>query len=113
MGSRPEDDPATYFGFRDLHGFKDYIVWVMGGAPDVFMKYDWLSPDEQMNLDRAFVGLRYGIELTLQEKGDSPLLTKGRSLVEEAHALFRAGQDHAGDRKLQELSAIINKIPSR
>jgi len=59
--SSPEKDPA-YFGFTDLHGFKDFVAEVIVCAPDMFIPMDWLKPDEQMNLERDFVGLRYGLE---------------------------------------------------
>lgn len=113
MGSSsPETNPA-YFGFTDLHGFKDFVVEVITGAPDDFMEMDWLKPDEQMNLDRAFIGLRYGLKLTAQEKGESTLLAKCRALVEEAYALYRAGQDNDGQAKLEEMESLLNTLPSQ
>jgi hypothetical protein len=113
MGSSsPEKDPA-YFGFTDLHGFKDFVVEVITGAPNDFMEMDWLKPDEQMNLDRAFVGLRYGLKLTAEEKGESPLVGKCRVLVEEAYELYRAGQDHAGQLKLEEMETLLKTLPSQ
>jgi|LakMenEpi03Aug12_release.lakeMendotaPanAssembly.Ray.scaffolds.fasta_scaffold249305_2 hypothetical protein len=113
MGSSsPEKDPA-YFGFTDLHGFKDFVVEVIAGAPDDFMEMDWLQPDEQMNLDRAFVGLRYGLKLTAHEKGESPLLDKCRELVEEAYGLYRSGQDHEGQRKLEAMDELLITLPSQ
>lgn len=110
--SFPENDPA-YFGFTDLHGFKDFLVSVIVDAPDEFSEMDWLAPEDQMNLERAFVGLRYGLNLTEQEKGASDVVTQCRALVEQAYAAYRAGDDMQGQRKLEEIEKLLKKIPSR
>jgi hypothetical protein len=112
MGSSsPETNPA-YFGFTDLHGFKDFLVEVIAGAPDDFMEMDWLAPEHQMNLERAFVGLRYGLNLTAQEKGASNVVAQCSALVEQAYAAYRAGKDMEGQRQLEEVEQLLNKIPS-
>lgn len=113
MASSPEKSPETFFAFKDLHGFKDFIGSVILCAPDMFPVRDWRGPDEQMNLDRAFIGLRYGLKLTAQEKGESPLLAKCRELVEEAYGLYRARQDHAGQLKLEEMDKLLMTLPSQ
>lgn len=112
MASSPESDPATYFGFRDLHGFKDFVGFVVMCAPDMFPFDDWREAGQQMNLDRAFVGLRHGTNVTAQEKGDSPLLAQCRALVEDAYERYQAGQDHAGQLKLEEVAALLKTLPS-
>lgn len=106
-------EKCSSLGFTDLHSFKDYVVYVLSCAPDMFPPEDWRGPEEQMNLDRAFVGLRYGLELTAREKGDSPLLAKCRELVEEAYGLYRVGQDHAGQLKLEEMDKLLMTLPSQ
>ena len=113
MASSPEKSPATYFGFRDLHGFKDFVGYVILCAPEMFPVDDWRTPDQQMNLDRAFIGLRYGLKLTAQEKGESALLAKCREMVEEAYGLYQAGQDHAGQCKLEEMDKLLMTLPSQ
>jgi hypothetical protein len=109
----PESDPATYFGFTDLHGFKDFVGSVRLCAPDLFPKRDWRGPDEQMNLDRAFIGLRYGLKLAEEEKGGSELLAKCRDLVEEAYTEFHEGRDRVGHLKLQEMDNLLMELPSQ
>jgi hypothetical protein len=71
--------PARGF-FHDLHSFKDYVAIVIVCAPDRFIPETWRSDDDQLNLERAFAGLRYGLELTAQEKGDFALLSRCRGL---------------------------------
>jgi hypothetical protein len=104
--SSPEKDPA-YFGFTDLNGFRDFVAEVIVCAPDQFMPMDWLDADEQMSLDRAFVGLRYGLDLAAREKGESAQLAECRALVEAAYADYRAGREDAGQRKLEELEMLL------
>ena len=83
--SSAEMDPKLFgFGFTDLHGFKDFVVYVFLCAPDNFPDDEWRRPDQKMNLERAFVGLRYGLELTAKEKGNSLLVKKCETLVEES-----------------------------
>src|SRR5262245_54726900 len=113
MKSRsPENDPA-YFGFTDLHGFKDFVGYVILCAPELFPEEDWLEPNEQMNLDRSFVGLRYGLQLTAEEKGELPMLPKCRELVEESYQLYKAGDDLAGQKKLEEMQLMLLQLPSQ
>ena len=96
--SFPESDP-TYFSFTDLNGLKDFVAEVIVCAP-----MDWLRPDDQMNLDRAFVGLRYGLDLTEKVQGKSSLLAQCRLLVANAYSDYREGRDHAGQLKPQILA---------
>ncbi len=109
----PDTDPATYYGFSDLHGFKDFVGYVVMCAPDMFPFDDWREPSQQMNLECAFTGLRYGLKLTAKEKGESPLVEKCRALVEEAYAKYQGGQDHAGQLTLEEVAAMLKTLPSR
>jgi len=112
MGSSsPKDHPA--FGFTDLHGFKDFVSMVITCAPDLFLPYDWLGPDEQLNLGLAFDGLRYGLHLTTHEKGESQLLRQCSALVEEAFELYDSGREDDGRRKLEEMEKLLSKLPSQ
>lgn len=112
MASLPEMDPA-YFGFTDLHGYKDFVGYVILCAPDLFPEQDWRDPGEQMNLERAFAGLRYGLTLVSKEAGESPLLERCRQLVEQARADYGAGRDMAGQVKLEEVDRLLRELPSK
>lgn len=48
---------------RDKNSFWNFIGYVVLRAPDRFPVEDYLKPDEQMNLERAFVELSRGIQL--------------------------------------------------
>jgi hypothetical protein len=102
-----------HLGFHDLHSFKDFVGFVRLCAPDEFPVEDFLPPDEQMTLDRAFDGLRYGLDLTAKEKGELPVLATCRGMVEKAYAHYRAGRMREGFFKLQEMENILKTIPSQ
>lgn len=110
--SHNDSDPSRGF-FHDLPSFEDFVVLVLSCAPDMFPPEDWRPPEDQMNLERAFVGLRYGLDLTEQEKGMSDVVTQCRVLVEQAYAAYRDGNDMEGQRKLEEVEKLLKKIPSR
>lgn len=110
--SSPESDPG-YFGFTDLHGYKDFVTYVLSCAPDLFPAEDWRKPEEQMNLHRAFVGLRYGLDLVEQEMGDSAVLTNCRELVEEADAAYGAARYEEGLVKLEKVEKLLRKLPTQ
>ena len=107
------ENEAKYFGFNDLHGYKDFVVYVYSCAPELFPTEDWRSPDEQMDLDKAFIGLRYGLRLAAEEKGESPLLDRCRRLVEAAYVEYRGGRDEAGQHKLEEVEELLKRLPSQ
>lgn len=107
-----KENPEGYFGFNDIHGFKDFVGFVILCAPDLFPGCDWHAPDEQMNLDRAFVGLRYGLDLAVKEKGESELVVKCRTLVDEAYSEYMAGHDMRGQRMLEEFDELLKRLPS-
>jgi hypothetical protein len=109
--SSAETDPATYFGFCTVEGFKDFLAYVLSCAPDLFPEDDWRPPDEQMNVDRAFTGLRYGLVVTARELGESKALISCRQLVDEAKAHYAAKRDHDGQIKLEELTALLDTLP--
>ncbi len=109
----PESDPATYFGFTDLHGFKDFMGYVILCAPDEFPNDDWLKPEDSMNLDRAFVGLRYGLDVTESELGETEVISTCRLLVEDAYAEYQAGRDLNGQQKLEQMDEMLRRLPSR
>ncbi len=110
MTSLPPENDLSYFGFTDLIGFKDFLVEVIAGAPDDFMEMDWLKPEEQMNLHRAFVGLRYGLDLAAAERGETETITTCRQLVDQAQANYQAGRNDDGQHALVEVETLIGKI---
>lgn len=113
MDYSSNDGKMAYFGFTDLHSYKDYVTFVRLCAPNEFPIETDLEPDEQMTLDRAFDGLRFGLDLTAQEKGDLPVLATCRTLVEEAYVHYREGRVREGFFTLEAMRKLVRKIPSQ
>jgi hypothetical protein len=101
------------FPFSDLHSFKDYVVFVQMCLPDQFDPRDGYGPEEQWTLDLAFEGLRYGLALAVEEKGERPVFQKCRELVEEAYRHYREGNKRAGFFALEEVSKLLRKVKSQ
>lgn len=110
MSSEPQ--VPDYYGFTDVHGFKDFLVEVLTGAPDDFMQFDWLPASEQMTLDRAFVGLEHGFQRVAWEFKRPSLVATMRLLASEALALYRNGDDLGGQHKLEEVERLLNSLPT-
>ncbi len=104
---------AAEFPFSDLHSFKDYVVFVQTYLPDRFRPREGVGPADQWTLDLAFDGLRLGLRLVIDEKGEPDEFTRGQSLVEDANAAYRDGRVRDGFFKLEELQKVLKRIPSR
>lgn len=111
--SSPETNPEKYFGFSDLRGFKDFVVYVLSCAPDLFPVDDWVEPDEQMNLERAFAGLRYGLSIVARERGLLPAIAECRRLVDASFADYEGGRDSEGQKKLEEVVVLLRRLSLR
>ena len=101
------------FPFQDLHGYKDYVGFVLMCSPDKFTVRDGKPTEYQWTLDLAFEGLRHGLELTVKEKGELPVLPRCRELVEKAYADYRAGRKREGFFTLSEMEKLLKTIPSQ
>lgn len=104
---------ARPFGFSDLHSFKDYVGWVKICAPDEFPVEEWAGPGDQMTLDLAFEGLRLGLKMAAEEKGERAEFAQSRTLVEEAYAAYCNDDMRGGFFKLEKLQTFLKKVPSR
>jgi hypothetical protein len=94
---------------RDIGSLHNFIGYVVLRAPDRFPREDYLSEEEQMNLDRAFAALREGVALV---ERDFPGADVGRglnSVLDKSLACYRAGDDVAGAHLLQDFERLIFK----
>jgi hypothetical protein len=101
------------FPFSDLHSFKDFVGFVKLCAPNDFPPREGVGPDEQWTLDLAFEGLRLGLNLAVEEKGERKEFATCRKLVEDAYVYYRNGQMREGFFTLEEMRKVLKKIPSR
>jgi len=105
-------DVPQYYGFTDVRGFRDFILEVIAGAPADFMEMDWLSPEEQMTLDRAFEGLRIGFDLVEWEFG-STKASPMRAFANESLAAYRNGDDRSGQSKLEAIEKLLRRLSTQ
>ena len=94
---------------RDINSLYNFIGYVVLRAPDQFPHEDYLAPDDQMNLARAFDELKHGIALVEQ---DFPGADQDRGLsvlLERSLASYREGDIVAGAHTLQDLQDLIFK----
>jgi hypothetical protein len=107
--SSGENGPEAYYGFSDVPGCLDFVGYVILYAPDMFPHEDWLGADEQMNLDRAFDGLRYGLSLLRNHRLSSSECAECSTLVESAFERYRRGADVEGQRLLEEFESLLKR----
>jgi hypothetical protein len=91
----------------DVNSFYDFIGYVVLCAPDRFPVEDYLSSDQQMNLEKAFVELRKGVDLvvTAPDEKRNELL----QLVDKSLAAYESGDDVKGAHLLQDLEGLVFK----
>ena len=95
---------------RDIDSFYNFIGYVINRAPNTFPVEDYLAPDEQLNLDRAFVELRHGVELMDAEIVDAQKREKLLSLLDDSIAAYRTGEDVKGAHLLHDFESLIFKM---
>lgn len=94
---------------RDIDSFYNFIGYVINRAPNSFPIEDYLPDDEQLNLDRAFNELRYGVSLIETGVADAKKRQKLLSLLDEALAAYRGGADIKGAHLLHDFESQIFK----
>ena len=89
------------------------MVFVQSYLPDRFRPREGVGPANQWTLDLVFEGLRLGLRMAVDEKGDRDEFTLGDSLVEDAYTAYCDGRVGDGFCKLEELQKLLKKIPSQ
>jgi hypothetical protein len=82
---------------KNLNTLRDFLSLVIVHAPDDFPREDYLSDDEQLNLESAFAELYGGLRFLPVDRQ----MTRLRSLLDEALAAYRSGNDMEGAHVLQ------------
>jgi hypothetical protein len=95
---------------RDIDSLYAFIGYVVLSAPDRFPREDYLTDEEQMNLERAFAELRNGIAIV---EADFPGADEQRGLailLDQALASYRSGDDLRGAQLLQDFERLVFKV---
>lgn len=94
---------------KDIDSLYNFIGYVVLMAPDRFPRRDYLREDEQMTLEKAFEELRRGVDLVKAQSPDLANADKLTGVLEDALALYRAGEETRGAHRLNDLEAMIFK----
>ena len=92
---------------QDLNSLWDFIGYVVLCAPDAFPEEDYLQPEDQMNLERAFDELRNAMNLIKLSEMDDAKRSDALSLLEKSFNAYRVGDDVKGAHVLQDFQVLI------
>ena len=93
-----------------LSELKDTIAYVMAYAPDRFPYRDYLPPDQQMDLDRAFDQLREEFDDVAKGRGESTEINQCRNGIEDAYKNYRKEDMKTGFLTIQDVLHVLQKI---
>lgn len=94
---------------KSLDRLYDFIATVVLYAPDRFPKRDYLKPEEQLNLERAFEELNSGMEYVREKIKDQGRLDELQQILDDSLAAYRVGDDVKGAHLLQDFEEIVFK----
>jgi len=94
----------------DKESFFDFLGFMIVHAPD-FPEEDFLDPDEQLDIEKAFIELDDGISI-IGGTVDESQLTKMRDLASRSRLCFRNGDEIGGTELLQQLDEIVKQVAS-
>jgi hypothetical protein len=97
------------FRMKSLDDLWNHIAYVLACAPNDFPAEDFLSPDEQMTLDRAFEQLRDGIGLAYPAGEFTEKRTSLNALLDRSYAAYRRGESVQAGHLLNEFQNSIFK----
>lgn len=94
---------------RDIDSFYNFIGYVVLRAPNSFPVEDYLPPEEQMTLEKAFAELRRGLQMVDPEVANELKREKLSSMLEASLIAYRAGDEVKGAHLLQDFEGMIFK----
>ncbi len=92
---KPESRPHPY-RIKTVDNLWNHIAYVRGYAPNDFKEEDFLLPEEQMTLDRAFKLLDDGINVAYPEDTFAEKRAELRDALSRSLQAYRAGDEIAG-----------------
>jgi hypothetical protein len=88
-----------------VESFRDFISVVVVHAPDEFPVEDYLRPDEQLNLEKAFAELRDGLKILINAGQNAAPAGELFELLSKSLVAYRFGKDVEGAHLLQDFEA--------
>lgn len=98
------------YGFGRFSEYRNMIGYVVLGAPDQFPVEDYLAPDEQMTLDKAFAQLRRGLPVAYDKIKHKDAIPKALELLEASYRAYEAGDQRAGAFLLQDFDELLLEL---
>jgi len=87
----------------------NHIAYVLGSAPDSFPQEDFLSKNQQMNLEKAFDELRRGVNIAYPDDFFPEKKTILNEILDRSYSLYKAGKDIEAGHLLNEFEDNIFK----
>ena len=97
------------FPMKSVNDLWNRIAYVLAYAPNNFPVEDFLRPDQQMNLSRAFESLRQGIEIAYPDISFAKKRQKLHELLDRSYAAYEVGENIRAGHLLNEFEANIFK----
>jgi hypothetical protein len=89
---------------EDLYSFLGSVII---RAPDRFRDEDFLPPEEQMNLERAFQELRDGMIFARERVANDTRFAELRRLLDDSLAAYQAGDEARGANLLIDFDSAV------
>lgn len=100
----------SWIGDR-LSEYRNFLGYVLLSAPEKFPVEDFLSEEEQMDLDKAFAELFRAFPMLKQRTKDENLLSLAREVLQISYEGYKSGNEIRGAHALQEFEGLL--WPSR
>lgn len=101
---------------RSIARYHDFLSYVVVSAPDDFPAEDYLQPEEQMTLDKAFSELLGELPAVRSLVKDEQRMAVLRELLRMSQEAYRSGDAARGAHILQEFEGLVwpkHKLPTR
>ena len=90
-----------------LRRLYNFLAVVVLSAPDRFAREDYLKDEDQLNLDRAFEELFYGMQFVREKIKDETEVTRLRGVLQDSYAAYKAGDAKRGAWLLQDFEKAV------
>jgi hypothetical protein len=92
---------------KTFASYVDFISVVVGCAPDGFIRREWETPEQHLDLDRAFTILREKFPLVEARTIDKEALPRMRELLEQSYQSYGDGEQQKGAHLIQAFEKLI------
>jgi hypothetical protein len=112
VAERAQIDKDCMRYVKSFDDFVKFLSLVIVCAPEKFRHLDFLRDDEQINMDRAFVELTYGLEFLGARSFGSNVVDQASSIVRNSLDAYRNGDAIGGAHLLQDLEELLGIYPA-